>query len=141
MNWPLLSDIVIALHYGFLLYLIVGGFIAWRWPWTIVAHLLAAVWAVFIVATSVECPLTALQNVIREHAGQARLRGGFIDLYVQGVLYPSGWDMVSQIVVGLVVLGSWIGFVRRARTSRRTRASRTRLLVDSTEGRLPRTSR
>lgn len=121
--WRTLMDVVVALHYGFLVYLVVGGFVAWRWPKTIGLHVLAAIWALLIVTTHVPCPLTAAQNNFREHAGLQPLSDSFINLYVKGTLYPNGQQTLSQLLVGLVVLISWAGFARRWVDVRRTRVA------------------
>jgi hypothetical protein len=66
----------------------------------------------------VPCPLTALQNTLREHAGQPPLSDSFINLYVRGTLFPTNLIGLAQAVVGVVVLGSWAGFVLRGRQTR-----------------------
>lgn len=117
--WSVLTVVAVIAHYVFLAYLITGGFLAWRRPWSIGTHVLTVIWAMLIVITKVPCPLTALQNTAREHLGQRPLSGGFIHIYARGVLYPIGWDRIAQIVVGVVVLSSWIGLAVRWRTARR----------------------
>lgn len=121
--WRALIDLVVALHYGFLVYLVIGGFVAWRWPRTIGLHVLAAVWAALIVTTHVPCPLTAAQNNFRERAGLQPLSDSFINLYVKGTLYPDGRQSLSQVLVGLVVLVSWVGFARRWGNLRQAKAA------------------
>ena len=106
---------VVGLHYAYLAYLIAGGFLAWRWPKSIPAHVLAAAWAVLIVVTKVPCPLTALQNTLRERAGQQPLGGSFIDTYVRGTLFPADRVGLVQALVSVVVLASWVGFAVVAR--------------------------
>ena len=77
------------MHFGYLAYLLVGGFVAWRWPKTIVLHAIAALWAALMVATPVDCPLTTAQEEFRRRAGQAPLHAGFVDVYINGRLYPA----------------------------------------------------
>jgi hypothetical protein len=114
-----LADAVVPVHYGFLLDLISGGFLAWRWPRTIGLHLLAAVWATLIVTTGMPCPLTALQDELREAGGEGPLHGGgFISRYVRGTFYPTDQRTVAQALVALVVLASWGGLIARHRPSR-----------------------
>jgi hypothetical protein len=110
--WRGLADGVVAVHYAYVAYLVVGGFIAWRWPRTIWLHVVAVGWAVAIVATKVPCPLTALQNHFRESAGLRPLSDSFINLYVRGTFYPADQQTTARVVLGAVVLGAWIGFVR-----------------------------
>ena len=113
--WRGLADGVAGVHYMFMGYLLVGGFIAWRWPKTIWAHALAAVWAILIVTTKVPCPLTALQNHFRENAGQRPLSDSFINVYIRGTFYPNGAQTLARVTIAVVIIGSWIGFVRRQR--------------------------
>jgi hypothetical protein len=108
--WGALVGGVIVLHYGYLAYLISGGFLAWRWPGSIVAHIAAAVWAVLIVVTKVPCPLTSLQNNLRERAGQRPLSGSFVEIYVRGTLFPADRIGLAQAVVAVIIVGSWFGF-------------------------------
>lgn len=115
--WRVLADLVIVLHYGFLLYLVVGGFLAVRRPRTIWLHALAAIWGSLIIITRVPCPLTAAQNYFREQDGLPPLRAGFIQLYVRGTIYPARLEVAVQILVALIVAMSWIRFARRRRAA------------------------
>jgi hypothetical protein len=118
--WRGLADTVIGVHFAYLAYLIVGGFIAWRWPKTFAIHVLAAVWAALIVTTKVPCPLTALQNQLREQAGERPLSDSFINVYVRGTFYPEGRQSIAQAAMGVVVLASWFVLLYRWRTRSRT---------------------
>jgi uncharacterized protein DUF2784 len=118
--WYGLGDGIIAVHYAYLGYVLVGGFLAIRWPRTIAVHVLAVTWAVVIVTTKVPCPLTALQNQFRENAGGQPLSGSFIDLYVRGTFYPAGQQSAAQASLAVVVLASWIAFWHRHSSTRRT---------------------
>lgn len=125
--WHWAADGVVLVHYAFLVYVMVGGFLAWRWPWTIWLHALAAIWAVLIVTAHLDCPLTALQNALREQAGQPALRTGFIDTYVRGTFFPTHQRAAAQAALGVVVLASWVGFgIRQRRRHRQRRTSRQR---------------
>jgi hypothetical protein len=126
--WRILAEVVVGVHYAYLGYLIVGGFLAWRWRSTIWAHIVAVVWAVLIVTTKIPCPLTALQNDFRENAGQHRLSTSFINLYVRGTFYPSGQQTFAQAAIASVVLTSWIGFavLRRSKLGSPPTGARTR---------------
>lgn len=110
--WRGLADLVVSAHYTFMAYLVVGGFLAWRWPKTIWVHAAAVGWAVLIVTTKVPCPLTAAQNHLREDAGLRPLSNSFINLYIRGTFYPADHQTIARIVIGVVVIASWVGFVR-----------------------------
>ena len=121
MGYRLLADGVAGVHYAYLAYLLAGGFVAWRWPRTIVLHATAAVWAVLIIATPVPCPLTAAQNALRERGGQLPLHDSFINTYIRGTFYPASHDTEIRVVVAGVVAVSWIGFALRMRRRRGAR--------------------
>ena len=107
----------VAAHFGFLALGILGGFAAWRWPRLLWVQVVAAAWLVLVVAASLPCPLTWVEDRAREHAGLPPLTGGFLDNHVAGVFYPRGHERAAQIVAALVVLSSWAGLlvVRRRR--------------------------
>ena len=110
--WRALADAVVGVHYAYMAYLVVGGFLAWRWRKTIWLHVAAVVWAVLIVVTKVPCPLTALQNHFRENAGQRPLSSSFINVYIRGTFYPADQQTLARVAIAVVVLGSWFGFLR-----------------------------
>lgn len=109
-----IADAAVAAHFAFLAYLVGGGFLAWRWPATIWAHVLIVIWTIVILTGVVECPLTTIERWARNAGGMSPLpRAGFIDHHVAGVLYPHGWATAAQIVVFAVILASWAGPWRR----------------------------
>jgi hypothetical protein len=129
--WRGLADAVAGVHYGYIGYMIAGGFLAWRWPKTIWVHVVAVVWAVLIVTTKVPCPLTALQNHLRESAGERPLSGSFINTYIRGTFYPADQQTLARVATGLVIVVSWLGFARLRRHAQRAELTREHALQDS----------
>jgi len=119
MGYRLLADGVAGVHYAYLAYLMVGGFVAWRWPRTIGLHLVAAAWGVLVIANLVVCPLTAAQNALRERGGEPPLSQSFIDLYIRGTFYPATHEAEARVVLAGVVALSWLGFAALRRRVRR----------------------
>ena len=113
--YGVLADAVVVLHFAFLAFVVAGGLLAWRWPWLIWPHLVAAGWGALIIVFSINCPLTFLEDEFRARAGEPELAGGFIDTYVEGVIYPERYVAEVRVLVAVVVLASWLGFVRRRR--------------------------
>lgn len=116
--------VILALHWAFLAYLVLGGFFAWRWPWAIWPHLAAVAWGVYVVLVPTACPLTVAEDWARRHAGEAPLTRGFIDRYVEGVLYPAQYTWLVRLLVVLIVLVSWVGAWRVYRRHASVRKSR-----------------
>lgn len=113
--YRVLADAVVVAHFGFLVFVVVGGFLALRWPWVLWLHLPAVAWAIVIVVHGALCPLTYLENELRARAGEASLQGGFIDTYVEGVVYPARFVGLARALVALAVLCSWSLLLRRQR--------------------------
>jgi hypothetical protein len=109
MGYQLLTKAIIGLHFAWLLYIVLGGFLAWRWPRLIWPHLAAAVWGAGIALGVLECPLTAAENWARAKAGDDVSAAGFIDRFVEGVIYPQQYTRILQALGALIVLGSWLG--------------------------------
>jgi hypothetical protein len=59
---------------------------------------------VIIEYTGGICPLTPLENYLRQSAGKPGYAGGFIEHYVTAVVYPAELTRTTQIVFGTVVL-------------------------------------
>ncbi|MBY8860165.1 DUF2784 domain-containing protein [Nocardia sp. CA2R105] len=112
MMYRLLADATVLVHFLFVVYVVVGGYFAWQWRWTIWTHLAAFGWGFSTVLFNISCPLTHLENWSRERSGEAPLpASGFIDHYITGVFYPrDALDLVRVLVVIAVAL-SWAGYV------------------------------
>lgn len=116
MIYRMLDDITVVVHYLVMAYIVFGGFLAWRWRWTMVVHGLFICWAVVtLTVPNANCPLTYLEIFFRQKGGLPPLHGGFIDTYITGVLYPTSYVHLVQILCGAIVLTSWIGFYIRNR--------------------------
>jgi hypothetical protein len=100
----LLADAVLLLHGLFILFVVAGGALVWRWPLVAVLHLPAVAWAAWISWTGQVCPLTPLENALRREAGQAGYEGGFVQHYVLQAIYPEGLTPAWQIGMGVFVV-------------------------------------
>ena len=115
MGYRLLAELVMLLHFGFLAYVALGGFLAWWRPLLIVPHAVAAAWGAVTATIGIPCPLTAWEDAARRRAGEQGMARGFIDTYLTGVVYPAEHLRTVQLLVAVVVLASWAGFVLRLR--------------------------
>ena len=100
----LLANTVVAFHGVFILFVVLGGFLAWRWRWVAAVHIPCALWGILIEYRGGICPLTPLENSLRARAGQQGYTGGFVEHYVLPVIYPKGLTAGVQVALGTLVL-------------------------------------
>jgi Protein of Unknown function (DUF2784) len=99
-----LADLILVVHLTFVLFVVLGGLLVLSWPRLAWLHIPAAVWGVLIEYTGWICPLTPLEISFRVRGGEAGYRGGFIEHYIQPLLYPAGLTRSTQVVLGSLVL-------------------------------------
>jgi hypothetical protein len=99
-----LAAAILTLHFGFVLFVVAGGLLVLRWPRLAWLHVPAAVWGALIEYSGWICPLTPLENSFRTRGGESGYSGGFIEHYIQPVLYPAGLSRGTQIILGSLVL-------------------------------------
>lgn len=104
MLYRVLADLVVVLHVGFVLFVVLGGLLALRWPRAAWIHLPAAVWGAGIEFVQGICPLTPLENHLRQLGGQAGYSGDFVEHYVLPVLYPAALNQDVQLAIGIFVV-------------------------------------
>jgi hypothetical protein len=116
MGYRLLADAVMLVHFTFLAFVVAGGLLAWRWPWVIWPHVILALWGFSTIVFSIRCPLTDVEDWARERGGRQPLSGtGFIDHYLENVVYPQRYTRAIQVLAAAVVLFSWAGLAVRHR--------------------------
>lgn len=92
------------LHFAFIAFVVLGGLLALRWRRMLWVHLPAAAWGVLIELRGWTCPLTPLENHFRRLGGEAGYTGGFIQRYLEPVIYPSGLSALTQLGLAAFVL-------------------------------------
>jgi hypothetical protein len=130
-SYRLLADIVVVVHFAFVVFVVVGGLLALRWPKVLWAHVPAVIYSVWIVTFSITCPLTPLERDLRARGGEEAYSESFIERYVEGVLYPGDMLRQAQAVAAVIVIGSWITLAVRRR---RRQASAAADSIGSLEG-------
>lgn len=104
MIYKLLADLVVILHFLFVLLVVFGGFLVLRWRRFAFAHIPAVLWAVYIEFSGRLCSLTPLENWLRERSGSTAYKSGFVEHYILPVLYPEVLSQQMQIFLGVFVL-------------------------------------
>jgi len=103
-GWHLAADAVVLFHFCFVLFVVLGGLLALRWPQVAWVHLPCALWGALVEWTGFICPLTPLEKWLRVKAGLDAYEGGFIARYMLSLLYPAGLTRGIQIALGVALL-------------------------------------
>src|SRR5256884_41071 len=84
------ADCVVLVHAAFVAFVMLGGFLAWRWRAVVWAHVPAAVWGAAIEYAGWTCPLTPLENALRAPARLEGYPGGVVEALLVPLLSPAG---------------------------------------------------
>ena len=126
MPYQQLADLVLLGHFAVVLF-VVGGMPAvllgrvagWRWVDDRrfrVAHLVAVGYIVIQAWLGEVCPLTTLEQTLRERAGAATYQGGFVEHWVGRLLFfdaPLWVFVLAYSLFGLLVAIVWWRFPPR----------------------------
>ncbi len=108
MLYRVLADVVVAVHLAFVVFVIFGGFLTWRWPKVGWAHLPSFVWGGGIAILGWICPLTYLENDLRALGAAEGYGTSFVEKYLLPVIYPEqlfgGFPRGAFIAIGLFIL-------------------------------------
>jgi Protein of Unknown function (DUF2784) len=120
MVYRLLADAVLLAHAAFVAFVVFGGLAVLRWPRLAFAHLPAAGWGVLVEYMGWICPLTPLEDRLREAGGEVASHGDFVIRYLVPVLYPADLTRGLQLLLGSVALA--LNLVVYWRLARRRRS-------------------
>jgi len=113
-----LADLVVILHMAFLLFVALGGLMAFKWRRAAWFHIPAVLWAALIEFAGWKCPLTPLENWLRRMGGEAGYQTGFIEHYLLPVIYPAWFTRGLHITLGFLVLAANLAIYWMARRRR-----------------------
>ncbi|MFF5985661.1 DUF2784 domain-containing protein [Prauserella flavalba] len=105
----LLTVLTTAVHFLALIYIGLGGFLAWIWPKSIFVHIFFALWGIAVNVLPLPCPLTVAEDYLREQRGLGPLPGGFNEYYLYDTIVPREILPVIGILALLLVIGSYVG--------------------------------
>jgi len=108
----LLAESLVLLHFCFILFVLLGGLLALKWPRVIWCHLPAVVWGVIVETLGLICPLTPLENRYRVLAGQEGYAEDFVSHHLLPIIYPANLNVDLQLVLAgsVVILNSVVYF-------------------------------
>ena len=118
-----LANAVLILHVGIVLFIIgglvltlIGGVCKWRWVrnfWFRVLYLAGIGYIAMEAWLGIVCPLTTLEQWLREQAGQAVYAGDFVAYWLRKFMFYEAQPWVFVVAYssfGLLVLLSWFVF-------------------------------
>jgi hypothetical protein len=115
MPYDLLADAAVVLHFSFVALVVIGGFVALRWGWVWWPHLAAVAYGAGIVLIGWSCPLTDLERALREAGGDEASARGFVERYLEGVIYPGDRTPTMRVLAALAIAVSWALLLHRRR--------------------------
>ncbi|HSK71897.1 MAG TPA: DUF2784 domain-containing protein [Pyrinomonadaceae bacterium] len=104
MIYRFLADLVLSAHFLFALFTVLGGLLVLRWRKLMWLHLACVFWGVLIQWANWTCPLTPLENYLREMGGESGYDGGFIEYYVSLILYPEYLTIELRYLLGILLI-------------------------------------
>lgn len=104
MIFKLLADLVLILHFVFILFVVLGAFLVLYRHRIAYLHIPMVLWSAVVNLTPLRCPLTPLENYFRLASGETGYEGGFIRHYINPIVYPQdlGIDMALLLGVGVI---------------------------------------
>ena len=104
MWYSLLANLVVLLHFTFVLFVLFGGLLTVKWPRIMWIHGPALLWGCIVEFTGAVCPLTPLENHLRLRGGEAGYESDFVSSWLLPILYPEALTPGIQLAFGAFVL-------------------------------------
>lgn len=98
------ADLILALHFLFVMFALFGGFLAVADARFMLVHLPVVAWSSIVNLANWTCPLTPLEQNLRRRAGQPAFEGGWVQHYFEPLVRPLGMPRRMEIIAGVSVL-------------------------------------
>jgi hypothetical protein len=100
----ILADATVVLHLAFVVFVLLGGVLVFWWRHVAWLHLPAVAWGAWAELSHSVCPLTPLENWLREQGGRPVYSASFVEQHLLPVLYPASLSREQQWVLGVSVV-------------------------------------
>ena len=100
----LTADVIVLIHFCFILFVIFGGLLALKWKKFIWLHVPAMTWGILIEFSGWICPLTKLENEFYRNNKAGEYSTGFIEHYIIPIIYPEGLTRDIQGILGIALI-------------------------------------
>jgi uncharacterized protein DUF2784 len=100
----IVADATVVLHLIFVLFVVFGGVLVACWRGLAWAHVPAAIWGAWVEFAGWPCPLTPLENWLRQQGGGLTYRTSFVEHYLLPIIYPPSLSREVQWILGALLL-------------------------------------
>lgn len=104
MTARILAELVLLFHALFIVFVLLGGLLALRWRPAMWLHLPAVAWAFLLELFGWICPLTPLEQGLRQSAAGTAYSGSFVEHYLLLLVYPPGLTRGIQVSLAITVI-------------------------------------
>ena len=117
-----LIDLTILFHFLWILFIVFGLFLVWKWPKVAFVHLGGLLFSLVLNLFGWYCPLTYLENYLITSSSGTAYGNSFIAHYLVPIVYPDLPEniiRISEIIFVLLVLVVYGALARRYLKKRR----------------------
>ncbi|MFN3479478.1 MAG: DUF2784 domain-containing protein [Thermodesulfovibrionales bacterium] len=120
MLFKILADIVVLIHFLWIVFLIFGAFVGVRIRLVKLLHIGGLIFAIFLQITGWYCPFTYLEVWLRSmHDPSTAYPGSFITHYIERLVYIElPQNLIFALTIILCLFNVWV-YLRRPLTKRR----------------------
>lgn len=104
MIYLILANIILIAHLLFIGFVVFGSLFVFYKRWLLWLHIPTVIYGILLEFSGWICPLTPLENSLRELAGQSGYPHSFVQHYLLKMIYPEGLTRQDQIIIGCAIL-------------------------------------
>jgi hypothetical protein len=105
MVYKTLTELTILVHFAFIIFVVIGGFLVYRRRWLMIPHIMTILWAVYAeLAPGIICPLTSLENYFALRAGIGTYEEDFVARYLIPLIYQENLTPSIQFILAVIVV-------------------------------------
>jgi hypothetical protein len=98
------ADLILASHFLFALFAVLGGFLTLIDPWVMVLHIPVVAWSSIVNLAGWTCPLTPLEKNLRVRSGQQSFEGSWTQNYLEPLVRPLGMPRKMELIAGTSIV-------------------------------------
>jgi uncharacterized protein DUF2784 len=100
----LLARVVLTAHIAYVVFVIFGGVLLFRWPGLLYLHVIAVVWGFATLAFDLGCPLTPWEKALLRRGGIDPYPEGFLQHHILRTRFAPEHSRRNHTLLGLLVL-------------------------------------